>query len=175
MANGGVTTEQRMERRAEVAKNMATLTRHSPTAERLAIELGCSISTIWDDRKWILEQAAKASEGLSPEAVGQEFLVRLRSAQAAAAEDGAHGAVMTGFGHEAKVLGLNAAEKVDVTVGAKETPLPAAFYELTEKVYGENARGELEGKSAEWLWSRFDAALSERVAIDAPGAIDVGE
>jgi len=138
---------------------MAVLTRGSPVVERLAEELGCSTSTIWEDRSWIIAQAAKAQAALTPEQIGIEYLTRLRSAQAAAAADGAHGAVMSGFAHEAKVLGVNAAEKVDVSVKADAQPLPPALYELLETVWRENQAGELEGTARE-LWARIERAMS---------------
>lgn len=118
MANGGVTTEQRMQRRKAVAAELATLTRKSGRAIELAEEFGCSESVIWADRKWLLKQAADAHGDLTPAEIGAEFLARLRDAQEDARIDGAHGPRMAGLGLEAKVLGVLAPEKTEVTVSA---------------------------------------------------------
>lgn len=187
----GKAAEVTIARRHEVLRvytSPAGLGKHN--ASKVAKRLGVSERTLWTDLKIVREEWSKRGAPVMPDA--STVQARIESALSVAwemvgevDEDGekvhdsdtilkALDRVYKGIDLQAKVAGAYAAEKVDVTVGAKETPLPAAFYELTEKVYGENARGELEGKSAEWLWARFDAALSERVAIDAPGAIDVG-
>jgi len=162
MANGGHSLARRMERIEAVSKAMTTargLTRVSGVATQLAKEFGCAESTIWDDRLALLKAAEADAKMKSPGQQGAEFLGRLRSAQADAAEDGAHGPRIAGLGLEAKVLGVLAADKVDVTVKADAQPLPPALYELLETVWRENQAGELEGTARE-LWARIERAMS---------------
>lgn len=176
MANGSTTTEQRIARRNAVAVALAStlgLSRANGAAVLLAEQFGVDESTIWADRRWLLKQAGGTLD--DPKAVGAEFLLRLRRAQESAAQDGAHGPLMSGMGLEAKVLGVLAADRVEIQHStSKDRALPAALYETIERVWGMSQRGELDEMTAPELWAQFETAMGERMAIDAPEAIDVG-
>ena len=103
-----------VERQRAIAAVLATpggVSFHNVAA--LADEHGVSVSTIWADRRAILELWAKEQDVPMPVRLA-EFLARVDSAIVNAAAEGAHSPVLAGLSLRAKVTGIEAPTRSEV-------------------------------------------------------------
>ena len=169
------TKEERLRRLAFVERAMTERGWSTGMARALAKQMGVTYQTIYRYRAEVLEEIRKSIDCVDTATARAEFVDKVRRHQISARDNGAWGALSSMLNVEAKVLGIEAPAKVSLHHStSKDRALPAALYETIERVWGMSQRGELDDMTAPELWAQFETAMGERMAIDAPEAIDVG-